>query len=293
MLGPYFSHNGKLLPISEAKIDLENIYYQYGFGVYETLKVRKGIIYFTEKHVKRLLNSARIIGLKNRLQAVGIVHDVQNLVKANKISDANIKMLLIGGNSIIENKLYIICLNPLFVDQKFYQQGVKIITYTGERVFPQSKTLNMLVSFLAYREAKKNKAYDALLVNQKKLITEGTRTNLFYTDGSVIYTPPAKQVLEGVTRNTLIQVIRKLGVRFLERELEKDELEKYSGYFLTSTSSKVLPVSLIDRKKFVIPEIVKDLMKEYNNSLDQYVETRHASSLQKRKDINETDHYLY
>ena len=67
MIGPVFSKNGELLPVSEATIPLDNIEFTYGFGVYENIKIRNRILYFAEKHCQRLLHSAKYIGITTKL----------------------------------------------------------------------------------------------------------------------------------------------------------------------------------------------------------------------------------
>ena len=129
----------------------------------------------------------------------------------------------------------------------------------------------MLMSYLAYKKAKESGAYDALLVDNKGFVREGTRTNLFFTDGKKLFTPPLADVLNGVTRITLLDALRAKGIEVEERRLQLRELVKYTGYFLTSTSSKVLPISRIDGRTFEVLPIVKDVMKIYDEYLEGYV----------------------
>ena len=153
--------------------------FAYGFGVYETLKVRHGVLYFPEMHEERLWHSAEVIGLEHPFRSGDFRQFLDALVEANTVGDANLKALLLGGSSASEARLAIVALNPLFPDRKKYKQGGTVISWRGERVYPQAKTLNMLVSYLAYREAQSQDAYDAILVNRDNQFTEGTRTNLF------------------------------------------------------------------------------------------------------------------
>ena len=175
----YFSKNGEVLPTEEATMPLSSIEYSYGFGVYETLRVSNRQIYFIKDHIERLIESARIIGLEHPFAEREIEESINQIITKNNAETCNIKMLLIGATSKEEAQLFIICLNPLFPDKKLYRDGATLTTYKYERVFPHAKTLNMLQSYLAYREAKKLGAYDALLINFDGYITEGTRTNFF------------------------------------------------------------------------------------------------------------------
>jgi branched-subunit amino acid aminotransferase/4-amino-4-deoxychorismate lyase len=274
MNGPYFSRNGVLTPVAEATVPLDDLAFAYGFGVYETLKVRHGVVYFADKHEDRLWHSARTIGLEHPYRLGDFEKFVRALVEANAIDDANLKALLIGGPTAADARLMIVALNPLFPDRKNYKQGGLAITWSGERIYPQAKTLNMLVSYLAYREAQTLGAYDALLVNRKAQITEGTRTNFFVTDGATLATAPADQVLEGVTQLTVRQVIKDLGIPLEERPLPAAELGQWQGAFLTSTSTKIMPLRQIDSTPLPLSPLIDKLRLAYDGWLDQYARSR-------------------
>lgn len=274
MTGPYFSLNGELKPVAEASVPLDDLAYAYGFGVYETLKVRHGVVYFPEMHEDRLWHSARIVDLEHRFQPGDFRRYVDALVEANSVGDANLKALLIGGDSAAEARLFIVVLNPLFPDRKQYKQGATAISWRGERVYPQAKTLNMLVSYLAYRQAQSLGAYDALLVNRFGQVTEGTRTNFFITDGTALATAPSDQVLEGVTQLTVRQVIRDLGIALEERPLLLSEVSEWQGAFLTSTSTKIMPLKQIDETALPLSPLVDRLRVAYDGWLDAYARGR-------------------
>ena len=132
----------------------------------------------------------------------------------------------------------------------------------------------MLESYIIFTKAKQEDAYDALVINPDNKIREGTRTNFFFTDGTTIFTAPADNVLNGVTRSTLLQVLTDHNIPVEERELDASELDKYIGFFLTSTSSKIVPISLIDDTKIQIPEIIKRAIQVYNQFLQKYVQEK-------------------
>jgi len=158
----------------------------------------------------------------------------------------------------------------LYLPKNAYTKGVKLITFEGERPFPKAKTLSMLTSYLAFNKARNQNAYDALLTDRQSNVREGTRTNLFLIDGSRICTPPQESVLNGVTRTTLIQALKNKGINVEECVIPKQDLTKYQGCFLTSTSSNVLPISQIDDIKFVIPQTVSRIMSIYSDFLENY-----------------------
>jgi branched-subunit amino acid aminotransferase/4-amino-4-deoxychorismate lyase len=273
MTGPYFFFNDRFLPIQEAKVSLDDIFVIYGYGVYETLKVRKGVLYFPEMHVERLMHSAKQLMLAHPWQQKQILEGLHTLVKVNQIENANIKILLYGGKTAQDARLYIIQLTPLFPDRKLYSKGAKAILFEGERWMPQAKSLNMLMSALAFNKSQEQGAYDALLVNRNGQITEGTRTNFWYTDNVRLYTPPPHQVLEGVTQLTVIECARLIGLEVVYREFAVDELNSWQGFFLTSTSTKIMPLAQIEDKQLPLSNLVKILMKSYDEWLENWVKS--------------------
>ncbi len=271
----YFSRNGKVLPIAFASVPLSSIEYTYGFGVYESIRVSHGKPVFVDDHIERLMGSAQQIGLEHGFTEAAVASAIAELISANEADAYNLKILLIGGRKAEDAVLSIVCLNPLFPDKKLYTEGVKTITYQYERAFPQAKTLNMLQSYLAYRRAREAEAYDALLINRKGYITEGTRTNFFCIKGTTLYTPLEKDILLGVTRKHVLDVAAQLDFEVKQREIAFSNLASYDGAFLTSTSSKIMPIRSVDDYEFAEqPEALKTLMKAFDDFLAQYSRAR-------------------
>ena len=265
----YFSQNGKILPIEQAVIPISNIEYGYGFGVYENIRISNGVIYFLKDHTDRLLESAKIIGLTHSFDEEIIKNSILDLIKNYKTETFNLKILLIGASTKEKAILNILCLNPLFPDKKLYRDGAEFITYNYERPFPHAKTLNMLQSYLAYSKAKKSGAYDALLINQNGFITEGTRTNFFCIKGRTIYTPFEKDILLGVMRKAMLKVALENKYSVVEKNIKLEDVKSYNGAFVTSTSSKIMPIKSIDGILVGYPDELKELMKLLNNFLEK------------------------
>jgi Branched-chain amino acid aminotransferase/4-amino-4-deoxychorismate lyase len=266
----FFSRNGKILPISEAVVPLASIEYSYGFGVYESIRVKNKNPIFLSDHLARLMDSAKIIGLEHLFSENEIAKYISELINKNAVETCNLKILLIGAPSREEAQLNIICLNPLFPDKKIYRDGADLITYQYERPFPHAKSLNMLNSYLAYRSAKQAGAYDALLLNCHGFITEGTRTNFFCLKDKIIFTPPEAEILPGVTRKKLLEVAQENGYKIEEKNIKLEDLINYDGVFISSTSSKIVPIKKID--ELILnppPEALKKLMSLF----DDYLQT--------------------
>lgn len=265
----FFSRNGDILPISEATVSLNSIEYTYGFGVYETLRVNNHKPLFLEDHINRLIISADIIKLEHSLSKDVIEKNIKDLITKTVTETFNVKILLIGASKKENASLYILCSNPLFLDRKLYRDGVEVIISNYERVYPQAKSLNMLQSYMSYKEAQNKKAYDSLLINRDGYITEGTRTNFFAIKDMTIYSAPENQILLGVTRKNILDVALRNGYKIEERSIKLDNLKDYDGAFLTSTSTKIVPIrKVIDFQYDQIPEALNNLMKLFDDFLD-------------------------
>lgn len=268
MKNRYVSLNGTIIPADVALLPIDNIEFAYGFGVYETMKLRKGKLYFPDRHIDRLFASAQMIGLEQTYTKAQISRFISDLIEYENATDANCKILLIGGPKPEDAILSISLLSPLYPDRKLYKHGAATITRHYERWMPNAKTLNMLPSYMLYKEAIANECYDTLLVDNDGCIREGTRTNFFCIHDTTIISPPEETILHGVTRDTMLEAARNAGYSFREEAIALDAVRDYDGAFLTSTSTKILPVKQIDETVLEIPDTVKDLMRIYNQYLE-------------------------
>ncbi len=267
------SLNGRIIPSDHATVSLANVEYAYGFGVYENIRVSHGVIYFLQEHAERLMHSASIIGLLHPYGVAQIDHFVRELLSRIESDALNLKILLIGGKKEEDVLLAILPLQPYFPEKKWYRDGVKAITVAGERPFPQAKTLSMLPSYLAYREARRHNAYDALLVDHAGRVAEGTRTNLLLMEGTTIVSPPPETILQGVTRSIVLRLAQENGFSCVERYISREELQGAEAAFLMSTSTKVLPLGQIDDHPLLIDERHQTLMRLYDEYLQSYATT--------------------
>ena len=266
MSNTFFSHNGQILPVSEATIPLSSIEYSYGYGVYETIRAVGETLRFLDQHCARLMESAAIIGLEHRFTEDFVAKSAEALVARNQLAACNVKIMLIGGDTAEDAQLYVQCLSPFFPDRKLYRVGAHAITVKYERLYPHAKSLNMLPSYLAYRKAKSIGAYDALLVSRSNNITEGTRTNFYTLQGNTIISPPESQILLGVTRHNVLQVARSNGFEIIEQDIPLTTVGRYDAAFITSTSTGIMPLHSIDAITWddgVAPAL-KGLMIAYN-----------------------------
>jgi len=239
--------NGKLIKKENANISVFSKSMFFDFGVYESVKVIQGKIFFPDFHVARLLESAKTIKLEHSFKIEGILNWLNLLIKKNKLENAMIKFLLLGSGGKDEKpQLFLFPVGLTFYDRKYYKKGIKAITYTGERMIPNAKSKDLLLNFLALRKAQENNAKDALLIDSKGNIREGTRTNFFAIKNGVIYTPPLTDVLEGITRKIVVKLARKNNIKVVEEKISAKDIKNYDEFFITSTGMNIMPVTQID-----------------------------------------------
>jgi len=256
----YISKNLAIVPASEAQVPLSNIAFSYGYGAYENTRVTNGEVRYLDEHLDRLNESCAYLEINPVFTREQIQTACIDLNSKYTEQTYNMKIILIGGKN---QELFILPLAPKFIDRKMYRVGVSVISTEYERYLPQAKSLNMLGSYMVYAKANKVGAYDALLVNRDGEILEGSRTNLYALKDSVIYTAPDTEVLAGVTRKHIIDFAEAKGFEISYTAPKITELDKYDGFFISNTSSKLLPVSKIDDRQFEISDKLKELASEF------------------------------
>ncbi len=273
-------HNGVLIDAAGAVFPLTESDLIHGYGCYETLKVRGGVLYYPEFHAERLIRSADIIGFSHNLTIHTVVDAMERLVCAEHTADCNIK-IMVFGHTTREADWYVLCLPALYPPEGARTGGVACMAFHGERQFPQAKSLSLLLSTVAFRQAEARGCWDALLVNRRGEITEGTRTNVFFAlqeEPHQVYTPPACDVLAGITRKTCMEAMEHAGRPVLERTLSLSEiLSGKAGLMVSSTSSRLLPVTSLytgpaDRegRSVAVMDVLLQCASVYEEALQQY-----------------------
>ena len=256
----YFIFNDQIIPVS-AFADTEN-----SGGIYEVIRVDRGIPLFIDDHLARLFNSAVIAGETVLYTKSKIKSLLKLLIHKNKIDEGNILV-----SSDINLKLFFIA--HKYPSPEMYEKGVVCGILDAERDNPNAKILQTSIRQSANRLIEENNFYEILLVNKRGRITEGSRSNVFFVKENKIITPPGNGVLLGITRQKTIQLIQSLGVDFVEREVLLNELTRLNGLFITGTSPKILPIKRVNNYSFNPKNrLVQTLISHYNLMVDEYVE---------------------
>lgn len=240
----YALKNLELIKEKDAVIPVTRPEFFSSFGVYESLKVLNGKIEYVQDHLERLFESARILKLEHNFEIEAVIKSLEMLIKANNDKTATLKLQLIGGNN---PSLYAYTTDLAVYPAKYYTEGVKVITYNGERIFPHAKSNCLLINYMAAREAVSAGALDAVLIDRSGFALEGSRSNLFAVKSNTVITSEM-DVLYGVTRKRTIEIVKnlKLSIHFKKIALKDIKDQYYDEVFITSTSMGAIPVRTID-----------------------------------------------
>jgi branched-chain amino acid aminotransferase len=197
-------------------------------------------------------------------------HNMLELVRLNHIKNGNVKFVLAEFKKVNHWSFSFIPHSyPNLID---YHQGVNTELLFAERENPNAKIVQNTISKEANQLIADQKLYEVLLVDRDGLITEGSRSNVFFVKDDVFYTAPSSLVLVGVTRLKVIECLQELNYQLVEEAVPANEISQCDAVFLTGTSPKILPVRSIGKQVFntQLP-MVKELMDQYNRMIDNYV----------------------
>ena len=252
--------DGTLYAKEDAKISVYDHGLLYGDGVFEGIRVYRGRIFECDAHLRRLFDSARAIRLTPPLTAEQLKAAMEATIRINNFSDCYIRLVITRGMGYLglnpgkcpTPTVFIIADTIELYPPEIYEKGMSIITSSVVRTHPNSlspriKSLNYLNSILAKIEAADAAVPEAVLLNQEGNVAECTADNIFIVRHGQVQTPTtADGILEGVTRQVMIELCRKLSIPCVEKSLQRHDLYIADECFLTGTAAEVVPVTRID-----------------------------------------------
>jgi branched-chain amino acid aminotransferase len=279
--------NGRIIPRDKAVISVFDHGFLYGDGIYETLRAYKGVVFKFHEHIDRLFRSAFLLDLIIPISPDAIKKAVYKTMAANRLKEAVIRITISRGPGPtgLDPDL---CPKPTLVifankfkeyPEQYYKKGIKIAIADTRRNYrkaidPQIKSLNFLNNVLAKIEAKKRNAYEAIMLNYKGHIAEGTITNIFFTQNSVLCTPSLKVgILDGITRRIILEAAKKLKIETREGRFKPDHIYNAQEVFVSNTTMEVMPVAEINNAiKFNGPGNITNMLRlEYKKKVTDYI----------------------
>ena len=252
--------NDRLVPEEEAKVSVFDHGLLYGDGVFEGLRSYGGRVFRLDEHLDRLWASARAICLEIPLAKPVVAKAVNDTLAANKLVDGYVRLVVTRGagslgldpNRTKNPQVIVIADTISLYPREYYEQGLKIVTAATQRVqsaalSPRIKSLNYLNNIMAKLEGLRAGCVEALMLNHKGEVAECTGDNVFVVRSGVLLTPPPDAgILEGITRNAVMELARSSGIDCREAALTRHDLYTADECFLTGTAAEVIPVVDID-----------------------------------------------
>lgn len=267
--------NGKFVSEKDAKVSINDLGFLRGFGVFDLAAIYDGKVFLEDEHLKRLQNSARLLGLKLPKSISNIQEVSKKLINKNKVKNALIRWVLTGGVSsshFVEKETFAILIeDEAIYPKRYFEQGVKVITINTKREIPAAKTLNYQVAYSHYPAMEKAGAFE-MIYTPNNMVLEATTSNLFIVKNSKVYTPK-KDMLLGVTRHKVIELCGKNTINIYEHDIKKSDLMNADEVFITATTKKVMPVTKMDNKKVGdgnVGPMTNQLIKLFDNYISNW-----------------------
>ncbi len=253
---------GKLHEKADAKVSVFDHGLLYGDGVFEGLRAYNGRVFKLDEHVDRLYDSARAIHLVIPMARPAMRQAVVDTLAANELRDAYIRLIVTRGAGSLgldprkttDPQIIIITDSISLYPEELYTHGLKIITAGTIRnhpaaLNPRIKSLNYLNNILAKIEATNAGCLEAIMLNTEGKVAECTGDNIFVVRHGEVHTPSIDSgLLEGITRQAVIDLARQSGLTVIERTMDRHDVYTADECFLTGTAAEVIPVIECDAR---------------------------------------------
>jgi branched-chain amino acid aminotransferase len=252
--------NGKLVDKADAKISVYDHGLLYGDGVFEGLRIYSAKVFRLREHIDRLYESARHIALEIPMSREQMIEATNATVKANAKVDGYIRLIVTrgAGNLGLDPRkcgtpeVIIIVDDIALYPPEVYEDGLEILTAATIRNHPNAlnpriKSLNYLNNILAKIEAIRAGCLEAIMLNHVGEVAECTGDNIFLIKHGILRTPPRNAgILEGVTRNAVLELAVAAKIPTEEATLTRHDVYAADECFLTGTAAEVIAVTKVD-----------------------------------------------
>ena len=251
--------NGQYMPHHDAAVHIEDRGYQFADGVYEVFAMHRGLIIGEQGHMDRLehsLKELRIAWPMSR-RVIGVL--IREIARRNRVRDGFIYLQITRGVARrdhpfpkdSESSLVLTARRLPPLNKEELRKGVGVITIPDIRWKRHDiKSVALLPNILGMQQAREAGAYEAWMVNDEGMVTEGTLSNAWIVteDGELVTHNASYAILNGITRLTVLEAAAEAGVEFSERPFSVDEALQAKEAFVTSSTSHVRAVTSIDGK---------------------------------------------
>lgn len=255
--------DGKLVPEKKATVSVMAHALHYGTAAFEGIRFyatdEGPAIFKLDAHLKRLLYSAKTLGMKVPHSKTQLEGAIRATVKRNGHKSGYIRPIIFYGKSNLgvptHNVPVSVAIIVLPWGKYLPQHGISIKSVSVKRFTPTAFDPNAKIggvyvnSVVAHQQADSAGADEALLLSENEYITEGSGENIFIVKKGVLYTPPLGNILPGITRDTIMTLAKKEKIPVREKQLRLKDCYTADECFFTGTAAEVTPIRLIDKKK--------------------------------------------
>jgi branched-chain amino acid aminotransferase len=273
--------DGELVPWKEAKFHLLTHALHYGSSVFEGERAYGGQIYKSREHSARLIQSGRYIDIDIPLTIDELEEAKTQVLNANNQKDSYVRALAWRGSgpdmgvASARNPVRVAIASwewgAYYGDAKF--KGAKLDISSWKRPSPETipcfaKAAGLyMICTMSKHAAEAKGCSDSLMLDYRGYVAEATGANIFFVKDKKVYTPKADCFLNGITRQTVIGILKKNGVEVIEKHIELKELDGFQQCWLTGTAAEVTPVGQIDTFKFEVGELARYISNEYEKEV--------------------------
>jgi branched-chain amino acid aminotransferase len=270
--------NGSLVPRSQARISPFDLGFLYGYGLFETMRAYSGRIFRLERHLERLSQSAKLLGLP--LNAFDLRKACYDTLQANKLKDARIRLTVsMGEGEAIpappkhpRPTVLVTAARYVPLSDEAYHKGYKAVVSTidqdSQSPLSRLKSANYLNNILARREARASGVDESILLNERGFLCEGSVSNIFLVSKGNLITPGGESgCLPGITRQVVMELAQGLGIGIGEREVQLEELLRTDEAFLTNSIMELMPLAEVNGKPVGRGKVTERLMQAYKEAV--------------------------
>lgn len=260
-------YDGKLVPWREATTHVLTHTLHYGMGVFEGVRAYetpKGTaIYRLQDHTDRLFRSAHILGMKLPFSRDELNEAQRTVVRENGLKSCYLRPMAFYGSEKLgiappqKDVHVIVAAWPwgAYLGAEGMEKGIRVKTSSFTRhhvnitMCKAKANGNYMNSILAHEEAAADGYDEALLLDVEGYVAEGAGENIFVIRNGKVYTPDLTSCLDGITRNTIFQIVKEMGLELIEKRITRDEVYVADEAFFTGTAAEVTPIRELDRRQ--------------------------------------------
>jgi len=271
-------YNGEAVNWADVKIHVLSHGLHYASCVFEGERVYEGEIFKLEEHTERLFHSASRMGFKIPYDQKFLNKVCKDIVAIQKVKNGYVRPVAWRGSEMMaisaqKTKIHVAIAAwewGSYFDPNLKLKGIKLDISKWKRPAPDTipwdtKASGLyMICTLSKHEAEKKGFTDSLMLDYEGNIAEATGANVFFKNKlGELHTPVPDSFLDGITRRCIIEIAKSKGIKVIERKIKPNEMKDFVGCFLTGTAAEVTPVSQVDKYKFTVCNIIKDLSESY------------------------------